>query len=139
MSKKKQILSLLILLILGALVLVAGRDNSYKTVGNEIATPPPIKISQTDSEIHKITLPHDEPDFPPGPGREMFLARCTVCHSLRYITMQPDFPKKTWGKEVAKMINTFGAHITGAEAREITEYLSTIKGLEPHPGSKGKE
>jgi len=83
----------------------------------------------TQSDVNQITLPHDDPEFPPGPGRELFLARCTVCHSLRYITMQPNFSKKTWAKEVAKMINTYRAHITGAEAKEITEYLAKVKGL----------
>ena len=82
---------------------------------------------------------HDEPDFPPAPGREIFMSRCTVCHTLRYITMQPNFSRKTWGKEVAKMINTFGAHITGEEARDIIDYLSTIKGLEHDLSTKVKQ
>ncbi len=75
-----------------------------------------------------IELPHYQPDFPPGEHRDLFVSRCGVCHSLRYVTMQPDFPKKTWAKEVDKMIKTYGAHIDKKEAEAIVEYLSSIKG-----------
>lgn len=78
-----------------------------------------------------IELPHLPPDFPPGNGRELFISRCGVCHSLRYITMQPNFPEKTWAKEVDKMIKTYGAHIDKKEAKEIIEYLNSIKGKAP--------
>lgn len=78
-----------------------------------------------------IELPHLPPDFPPGNGRELFISRCGVCHSLRYITMQPNFPEKTWAKEVDKMIKTYGAHIDNKEAKEIIEYLNSIKGKAP--------
>ncbi len=75
-----------------------------------------------------IELPHYQPDFPPGPGKDLFISRCGVCHSLRYVTMQPDFPKKTWTKEVDKMVKTYGAHISKTEADEIIGYLNSIKG-----------
>lgn len=81
-----------------------------------------------DQTVKSIELPHDEADFPPGKGRDLFIARCNVCHSLRYVTMQPDFPEATWAKEVDKMIKTFGAHISEPEAKEIIEYLTAIKG-----------
>lgn len=85
--------------------------------------------SQPEQMIGKsIELPHYQPDFPPGNGKDLFISRCGVCHSLRYVTMQPDFPKKTWAKEVDKMIKTFGAHIDKKEADEIIEYLNSIKG-----------
>lgn len=75
-----------------------------------------------------IELPHYPPDFPPGAGRELFMTRCGMCHSLRYVTMQPNFTKKAWSKEVDKMIKTYGAHINKKEAQEITEYLFSVKG-----------
>lgn len=75
-----------------------------------------------------IELPHYPPDFPPGAGRELFMTRCGMCHSLRYVTMQPNFTKKAWAKEVDKMIKTYGAHINKKEAAEITEYLFSVKG-----------
>src|SRR5437764_383325 len=43
-----------------------------------------------------ITLPQMAPDLPPGPGREAVNGACIVCHSTRYITMQPRFSRKAW-------------------------------------------
>jgi mono/diheme cytochrome c family protein len=78
--------------------------------------------------VHSITLPHDEPSFPAGPGREEFVAACVVCHSPRYITMQPRFPRSTWLSEVKKMKNVYGAHISDEQAAKITDYLVSING-----------
>ncbi|HEY9682163.1 MAG TPA: hypothetical protein V6C89_13525 [Drouetiella sp.] len=145
MAPSKQTLMLVVLVITAAIVLwLVERDT---TSANLESGQSPVAVAQqqqqqqqqqqhlvdqhSESTIHQITLPHDEPEFPSGPGRELFISRCTVCHTLRYITMQPDFPKKVWAKEVAKMINTYGAHISGEEAKQITEYLSTIKGAAP--------
>jgi mono/diheme cytochrome c family protein len=75
-----------------------------------------------------IILEQYEPDMPEGPGRRMFLTRCLVCHSARYVTMQPNFPPKVWDKLVHKMVKNFGAHITEKEAKEIVAYLVSIKG-----------
>ncbi len=95
-------------------------------------SPAPAQISKTakgeESPVHSIELPKLEADFPPGEGRDLFISRCTVCHSLRYVTMQPDFPEATWVKEVDKMRKTWGAHITEDEAKTIVSYLVTIKG-----------
>ena len=129
MITRKQLLALIAFVIVGAILIWIGRDDPSQRPKIEEQPPAPITQPSTQSEVSQITLPHDDPEFPPGPGRELFLARCTVCHSLRYITMQPNFSKKVWAKEVAKMINTYKAHITGAEAREITNYLATVKGL----------
>lgn len=89
--------------------------------------------SKADGQVagKAIELPHFQPDFPAGEGKDLFISRCGVCHSLRYVTMQPDFPKKTWAKEVDKMIKTYGAHIDKKEADAITAYLYSIKGKPP--------
>lgn len=79
-------------------------------------------------EISNIALPNDEPFFPAGKGKEKFVANCMVCHSLRYISMQPNFSEKVWKKEVDKMITVYGAHIDPEEAQEIISYLSIVKG-----------
>lgn len=78
--------------------------------------------------IHRITLPHYEPTFPPGPGRQEFVTACVVCHSPRYITMQPRFSRSTWLSEVKKMIDVYGAHISDEQAAKITDYLVLING-----------
>jgi hypothetical protein len=84
--------------------------------------------SKTDNSFHTIAMPHDEPEFPPGPGREEFVTACVVCHSPRYITMQPRFSKSTWLGEVNKMKNTYGAHISDEQALKIGDYLFFING-----------
>lgn len=89
--------------------------------------PEPGNHTQKKASLHQITLPHDEPQFPPGPGRDTFIRSCLVCHSLRYISMQPDFPEATWIKEVNKMKNTWGAHFSEAEGKEIVAYLMLVK------------
>src|SRR5216683_3479293 len=55
--------------------------------------------SKADSPVHTIVMPHDEPVFPPGPGRDEFVTACVVCPSPRYITMQPRFSRTTWLSE----------------------------------------
>ena len=84
--------------------------------------------SKADSPVHSIVMPHDEPVFPPGPGRDEFVTACVVCHSPRYITMQPRFSQATWLSEVGKMKDTYGAHISDEQAQRITDYLVSING-----------
>jgi sulfite dehydrogenase (cytochrome) subunit B len=85
-------------------------------------------VSNADSPVHTIVMPHDEPLFPPGRGREEFVTACVVCHSPRYITMQPQFPRTTWLSEVKKMKDVYGAHISDEQALKITDYLFSING-----------
>jgi mono/diheme cytochrome c family protein len=87
--------------------------------------------------VHTIVMPHYEPEFPPGPGRAEFVSACVVCHSPRYITMQPKFPRSTWLSEVKKMQDVYGAHISDEEALKITDYLVSING-KPDSGQAPK-
>jgi hypothetical protein len=89
--------------------------------------------------IHTIVMPHDEPVFPPGPGRDEFVTACVVCHSPRYITLQPRFSRTTWTDEVHKMKDVYGAHITDEQVLEITDYLMSIDGAAdaPHARTNG--
>jgi hypothetical protein len=50
---------------------------------------------------------------------------CGVCHSTRYIVMQPPLPGETWVAEVNKMVKTYGAPIPAASAQKIVQYLQT--------------
>ena len=84
--------------------------------------------SNGDSPVHAIVMPHDEPAFPPGPGRDEFVTACVVCHSPRYITMQPRFSRTTWLSEVNKMKDVYGAHISDEQVLRITDYLVSING-----------
>ena len=84
--------------------------------------------SRPENPVHTIVMPHDEPLFPSGPGREEFITACVVCHSPRYITMQPRFSRSTWLSEVKKMKDVYGAHISGEQVGRITDYLVSING-----------
>ena len=66
--------------------------------------------------------------FNETPGVELFKANCITCHSLRYIEMQPPFPRKTWEKIVEKMVKNFGAPIPDSSAKAIVDYLVAVKG-----------
>jgi hypothetical protein len=80
------------------------------------------------STVRSISLPHDEAFAPAGPGRDAFVTACVVCHSPRYITSQPPFPRAVWKATVQKMIDAYGAHITAAQAAEIVDYLAATNG-----------
>ena len=91
--------------------------------------------SKPDDPVHTIVMPHYEPSFPPGTGREEFVTACVVCHSPRYITMQPRFSRATWLSEVNKMKDVYGAHISDEQVAKITDYLFFLKGKADDPGA----
>ena len=78
--------------------------------------------------VHEIELPQYPPDLPPGPNKPLFEQKCVLCHSARYVTMQPPFSKVTWEKSVKKMVDIYGAPISAAEQQQIVEYLVAIRG-----------
>jgi cytochrome c5 len=78
--------------------------------------------------VQEITLPQYPADLPPGPHLESFQSHCLLCHSARYVTGQPHFPRAVWEKEVKKMVDVYGAPITPAEQPEIVDYLVAIRG-----------
>jgi hypothetical protein len=84
--------------------------------------------AKPDSPVHSIVMPHDEPVFPPGPGHDEFVSACVVCHSPRYVTMQPRFSRTTWLSEVNKMKDVYGAHISEDQVQKIAEYLVSVNG-----------
>jgi hypothetical protein len=61
--------------------------------------------------------------FPAGAGRQETEAYCTMCHSTRYIIMQPPLPPQTWTDEVHKMIKVYGASIPEDATQRIIQYL----------------
>jgi mono/diheme cytochrome c family protein len=91
--------------------------------------------SEPGGPVHTFVMPHDEPLFPPGIGRDEFLTACVVCHSPRYITMQPNFSRSTWIEEVNKMKNVYGAHISDEQAATITNYLFFVNGKPDDAGA----
>jgi mono/diheme cytochrome c family protein len=122
-----------VVLSLGLAALVAGcghPSNISKEADHGIANAKMESMLdlEADSPVHTIVMPHDEPVFPPGPGRDEFATACVVCHSPRYITMQPRFSRTTWLGEVNKMKDVYGAHISDEQVLRVTDYLVSING-----------
>jgi cytochrome c5 len=78
--------------------------------------------------VQEITLPNYPVEMPPGPNLAAFQQHCLLCHTARYVTMQPNFSRTVWEKEVKKMVDVYGAHITAEDQQQIVEYLVAIKG-----------
>lgn len=61
-----------------------------------------------------------------APGRDLVVARCSVCHSVDYVQMNaPVLDRTGWQKTVRKMIDQLGAPIGDDDANRIIEYLAT--------------
>ncbi|MBV9393520.1 MAG: cytochrome c [Methylobacteriaceae bacterium] len=70
-------------------------------------------------------LPEETAVLKPGPGLETARSNCLACHSADYVAMQPPKRGKAfWDGEVTKMIKTYGAPITEADAKVIADYLA---------------
>ncbi len=79
--------------------------------------------------VHSITLPQYAPEIPAGPHLDTYRKDCLICHSARYVAMQPRFSQGVWEKEVKKMVDAYGATISEADQKEIVEYLVAVRGL----------
>ena len=73
--------------------------------------------------------PVPEDQAAPGPGRELFIAHCSSCHSVDYIRMHAPFGTRAlWEASVTKMRSAFKAPVGDEDARAIVEYLSVAYG-----------
>lgn len=77
--------------------------------------------------VHTIQLPNIPTELKAGEGKDR-MALCGICHSLDYITMQPEFSRTQWTAEVNKMIKVMGAPVNEDDAKIIINYLATQYG-----------
>jgi len=93
-----------------------------------------VALAQTKS----ITLPDDNraAQLKPGPGAATTHDHCFICHSTDYIVRQPHLDAQQWEAEVHKMIKVYGAPVSEAEAKEITDYLARNYGAANPRGAK---
>jgi hypothetical protein len=80
--------------------------------------------------VQSIVLPQYPPEIQQGPNVEIYSRDCLLCHTARYVSMQPRFPKSVWQSEVKKMIDAYGAAIPEADQPLIVEYLVAVRGVE---------
>ena len=108
---------------------------SYDHAESAATQPSPVSSVQPAKvvgDLHSITLPQvPQPDLPEGPGKGAFMISCTICHTLRYVTMQPPFSRQAWLAEVDKMRKTYGALMTDEQAAQCVDYVVTIRGAQP--------
>lgn len=91
------------------------------------AAPKPEHTFSVKGSVREMSIQPEISDFPEHEGKAEFMSYCAVCHSLRYISQQPDFPRKTWEAEVAKMITKYKAPIDSVTGAKIVDYLVAIK------------
>ena len=80
------------------------------------------------SQVHGIVLPQYPAEIASGPNVDAYRKDRLLCHTARYVSMQPRFPKTVWQNEVKKMVDAFGAPISEADQALIVEYLVAVKG-----------
>ncbi|HZL33969.1 MAG TPA: hypothetical protein VFC78_01585 [Tepidisphaeraceae bacterium] len=78
--------------------------------------------------VRSIDLPQIDTPMPAGPNQFAFTANCTLCHTPRYVLMQPAFSRKTWEAEVLKMKKAYGAPLTDTQVEPIVSYLVSVHG-----------
>ena len=120
-----------IVLIAVAAILVAGAckkgpDNTGTTQTAEKPEPPAVHSFSVNGSVREMSIGLENPKFPDGPGKQEFMSYCAMCHSLRYISMQPSFPRKTWEAEVTKMVVNYKAPIDSVTCNKIIDYLASV-------------
>ncbi len=110
------------LILLTLSVTFAGGQSSQQSAAGKSTSASPDKIV-------RITLPDYSVQAPQGPNVDVFRNNCLICHSARYVTTQPGFPRSTWEKEVKKMVASYGANISEADQHKIVDYLVAVRGV----------
>ena len=76
------------------------------------------------------SLPTFRVPLAPGDGNHEVNTYCNVCHTPRYILMQPVLAAGAWADEVNKMIKVYGATVPDDAAQKIIVYLQSHYTLE---------
>ena len=110
-------------IIAGAAALAQLRTGEYDSHKTETIAQTATPEMKAEGEYRAASYASAPPVLAEGDGRAETESFCALCHSTRYITMQPPLPAATWEAEVNKMVKTFGAPIPEASAKKITAYL----------------
>ena len=118
--------------VIAALSLLAARGlyahfraGIYTPAGPETIHQMLPNAASTDATYDAGQYPIYYPDLAAGDGKDDVENNCELCHSPRYITMQPVMSGQAWSDEVNKMIKTFGAPIPDDAAQKIIQYLGS--------------
>ena len=73
----------------------------------------------------------DQIQLKPGPGRELVMANCVMCHSLDMIQINSPFQNRSqWQATVTKMRKALAAPISDDDAAKIVTYLTKYYGVD---------
>jgi mono/diheme cytochrome c family protein len=118
--------TLLAVLSLPGVFAVAQSQSGFytqKNLGNVSQSTP---SRQREGALYAVEpYPLYTPKLAPGSGRELVEGYCHTCHSLRYITMQPPLPAKTWQAVVRKMIEVYGMQAPKPDVPQMVRYLQS--------------
>ncbi len=79
----------------------------------------------SDAKPLTYALPEETATLRPGPGVETARDICASCHSVDYINTQPPRSGSAfWEGEVKKMIKSYHAPKSEADAKTIADYLA---------------
>jgi hypothetical protein len=101
------------------------RAGYYTPMGPETIHQTLPNTASTDATYDAGQYPIYYPELAAGEGKDDVENNCELCHSPRYITMQPVMPAQAWADEVNKMRKTFGASIPDDTAQKIIQYLGS--------------
>ncbi len=77
-------------------------------------------------------LPAEQTVLKPGPGREIVLGQCVLCHSADYVTTQPPMARAAWLASIEKMRSKYAAPIPTNSVSLLADYLTRQYG-KPDP------
>lgn len=78
----------------------------------------------------KFTLPSENATFKPGPGAEIAVAQCLLCHSADYVSTQPRLARPVWKATLLKMRDKYGAPLPEDRIEILVDYLTKTYGAE---------
>jgi hypothetical protein len=112
------------------IVAVASFDHGQSTAPTtQTSNDPKVQPATVADGVYTITLPPiAPPEMPDGPQKDLFTGNCILCHTPRYVLMQPAFSRKTWQAEVEKMKKVYGAPIVDDQIPSIVDYLMSVRG-----------
>jgi hypothetical protein len=113
----------IMLIAVGSAVLAQVRSGAYGSAKSESLSQTAPPAFTPDAEYSVTAFPSLPADLADSEGLQETQSFCAMCHSTRYITMQPPLPAAVWEAEVNKMIKTYGAPIPDASAKKIIAYL----------------
>lgn len=126
-----------IALAASAAVFAAGsRAESARSEGKERGSATAPAAATIRGTVHSIRMPELAFDLPAGANRDEVVVYCGVCHTTRYIMIQPPLTRQTWLSEVTKMRTAFSAPIPEQKVPEIVDYLAAVRGPNADAGKK---